>query len=108
MEGVVKKSRWPWLSLLALQSLQLLSLGPWLLMAGTSVMAFDAPGSDKMWQPWAFVIAVWSYPFWLLLAGVVSWLLLLVFHRPVAAVIVAAIFSVPMPMLLLVLALCQG
>jgi hypothetical protein len=109
MEGVAKKPRWPWVTLLALQSLQVLSLVPWLLMAATSVMAFDAPGSEKMWQPWAFVIAIWSYPLWLLLAAGGSWLLYAFFHRPTAAVILAAVFTLPMLVLpLLALALCQG
>jgi hypothetical protein len=107
MEGAAKRPRWPWVTLLALQSLQVLSLGPWLLIAGTSVMAFDAPGSEKMWQPWAFVIAVWSYPLWLLLAAGGSWLLY-AFHRPIAAIILTIVFTLPMPVLLLVLALCQG
>lgn len=107
MEGAATRPRWPWITLLVLQILQLLSLGPWLLMAGTSVMAFDAPGSEKMWQPWAFVIAIWSYPLWLLLAAGGSWLLY-GFHRPIAAVVLAVVFTLPMPVLVLILALCQG
>jgi hypothetical protein len=86
--------KWPWIALLALQGVQLLSLAPWLMMAALSFMAFDAPGSDKMWQPWAFVIAMWSYPLWLLLAAIVSWMLFK-FRRHVAAVVVAAILTLP-------------
>ena len=37
--------------LVATQSLYVLSLLPWLAIAGLSVMAFDAPGSTEMWQP---------------------------------------------------------
>jgi hypothetical protein len=107
MEGAAKRPRWPWITLLALQSLQVLSLVPWLLMAATSFMAFDAPGSEKMWQPWAFIIAVWSYPLWLLLAAGGSWLLY-AFRHPIAAIVVAVIFTLPMPVLLLMLAVCQG
>jgi hypothetical protein len=90
--------------LVILQVVQVLSLVPWLLMAGLSFMAFDAPGSDKMWQPWAFVIAIWSYPVWLLLAGIASWLLFY-FRRNVSAVIVSAVVTLPSPVLILVLAL---
>jgi hypothetical protein len=89
-----------------LQFVQLLSLLPWLPIAGLSFMAFDAPGSDKMWQPWAFVIGIWSYPVWLLLAGIASWLLQ-VFGRSIAAVVVCVVFTLPMPILLLLLVLAN-
>jgi len=91
---VANRPKWPWITLVVLQAIQLLSLLPWLLMAGLSFMAFDAPGSDKMWQPWAFVIAIWSYPLWLIAAGVAAWLLF-VFSRYKSAVTVAAIFTLP-------------
>ena len=65
-------------------------------MAGLAVMAFDAPGSDKMWQPWAFVLAIWSYPLWLLLAGLGSWLLLKFGWRK-SAIVLCAVFTLPMP-----------
>jgi len=103
METTTRK-RWPWISLVVLQVLQFLSLVPWLLMAGLSFMAFDAPGSDKMWQPWAFVIAIWSYPVWLLLAGMISWLLFY-FRRNVSAVVLSAVVTLPAPALLVFLAL---
>lgn len=98
--------KWPWITLAVLQGVQLLSLVPWLMMAGLSMMAFDAPGSDKMWQPWAFVLAIWSYPLWLLLAGIVSWMLF-AFRRHVAAVVLCAIFTLPMPAMLLVILLAN-
>lgn len=88
------RPRWPWITLLGLQVLQLLSLGPWLPMAGLSFMAFDAPGSTEKWQPWAFVLAMWSYPLWLLLAGIVSWVLF-AGGRRMGAVVLAAIFTLP-------------
>jgi hypothetical protein len=88
------RPKWAWITLLVLQGLQVLSLIPWLLMAGFSFMAFDAPGSDKMWQPWAFVAAIWSYPLWLLLAAIAAWILFAC-RCPRSAVVVAAIFSLP-------------
>jgi len=75
MSSQVNHPKWPWITLLVLQVLQLLSLVPWLPMVGLSFMAFDAPGSDKMWQPWAFVALICSYQLWLLGAGVLSWVL---------------------------------
>jgi hypothetical protein len=96
------RPKWAWICLLILQVIQSFSLFPWMLMAGLSVMAFDAPGSSQMWQPWAFVLAVWSYPLWLLLAGGASWALIY-FRKPVAAVLLGLIFTLPMPTLLLVM-----
>lgn len=94
---------WPWVILLACQLLQALSLLPWLAMAGFAVMAFDAPGSESAWQPWAFVLAVWSYPVWIVLAAAASWILLAK-ERRAAAVGVAVVFTLPLlavPFLLL-------
>ena len=88
-------SRRPRIALIILHSLQLLSLAPWLMVGAFSFMVFDAPGSDKNKWLWAFVAAVWSYPLWLLLGAVASWLLLLKWHRSVAAVALAAVFSLP-------------
>jgi hypothetical protein len=98
------KPVWAWISLLVLQCIQALTLLPWLPMAGLAVMAFDAPGSTKMWQPWAMVLGMWSYPLWLLAAAGLSWFLFLRRH-PVAAVVVAIVFTIPMPALLLLLML---
>lgn len=98
-----KHPRWPWITLIILQLAQVATLLPWLMMAGLAVMAFDAPGSTKMWQPWAFVLAIWSYPLWLLLAAAGSWILFS-FRKYWAAVIVAIVFTLPIPILLGVLA----
>ncbi|MEW5983800.1 MAG: hypothetical protein AB1806_15725 [Acidobacteriota bacterium] len=57
------------------QALYILSLLPWLVAAGLAVMAFDAPESTRMWQPWLFVGVVWSYPLWLLACGAAAWVL---------------------------------
>jgi hypothetical protein len=99
-----KNPRWPWITLIVLQVIQLLTLVPWLAFAGLAVMAFDAPGSAQMWQPWAFVLTIWSYPVWLVLAAVGAWLL----HRArwyKAAVGVAVLFTLPMPVIILLVVL---
>jgi hypothetical protein len=85
--------------LIALQTIQLLSLLPWLTMAGLSVMAFFAPGSSERLEAWLFVLGFWSYPLWLIGAGILSWVLF-AFRRPVPAVVVAFVFALPMPVLL--------
>ncbi len=98
--------KWPWITLIVLQALQLLSLLPWLMIAALSFMAFDAPGSEKMWQPWTFVIGIWSYPVWLLLAGIASWMLF-AFRHFIAAVTVSAVFTMPVPVLVAVVLLAN-
>ena len=104
MQNVFARPVWPWVSVIALELAQAITLVPWLVVAGLSVMAFDAPGSTKMWQPWVFVGAVWSYPLWLLAAGIASWVLL-AFGKRLSAVIVAAVFTLPIPLVLILAAL---
>lgn len=99
MQNPFGKPRWPWISVLVLQFVQLLTLPPWLVMAGLSVMAFDAPGSTAQWQPWAFVLAVWSYPLWLLVFGVASWLLLATGRRSLGFAL-CLLVTLPLPLLL--------
>ena len=53
---------------------QVLALGSlvfWLIMAGLSVMAFDAGVTT---EAWTFVIAVWSYPIWPLGFAIAAWI----------------------------------
>ena len=95
----MQKPRWPWITIAALQCGQLISLLPWLPMAGLAVMAFDAPGSTENWQPWAFVLGIWSYPLWLLGAGAVTWTLY-AFGWVRTALAVAVLFTLPMPALI--------
>jgi hypothetical protein len=95
-------SRWAWFFLLLLHVIQALSLLPWLMVAAFSLMIFDSPGSETMWQPWALVIALWSYPLWLLAAGVASWFLLLR-GRNLPALALAALFTLPLPVAMIVL-----
>lgn len=91
---VRKRPPWSWITIALCQVLQALSLLPWLAMAGLSVMAFDAPGSTERWEPWAFVLAIWSYPLWLAAAAVASWILF-ASGKPIFAVSIAAIFTLP-------------
>lgn len=94
-----QKPRWPWITLVVLQVIQLLTLLPWLAFAGLAVMAFDAPESGKMWQPWILVLSIWSYPIWLGLSAVGSWLLYR-FRWYVSAVVLGVVFTLPLPAVL--------
>lgn len=57
--------------LIVSQALAALSLVFWLLMAGLSVMAFDAGVTA---EAWTFVIVVWSYPLWPVAFAIASWI----------------------------------
>jgi hypothetical protein len=71
-EKPVARSRQPLLIwLIASQVLALLSLIFWLVIAGLSVMAFDAGVTA---EAWAFVITVWSYPIWPLAFAIAAWI----------------------------------
>ncbi|GAB4181495.1 MAG: hypothetical protein Fur0032_22590 [Terrimicrobiaceae bacterium] len=96
MKNPFSQHHWAWITVLIFEAVQALSLFPWLIMAGLAVMAFDAPGSTQLWQPWAFVLAIWSYPLWLLAAGVVSWFLLSL-RKPKSAVALTFLMTLPMP-----------
>lgn len=91
--------RWCWISLIPLQVIQLLSLAVWFPMAMLGVMAFDAPGSQEEWQPWAFVLTLWSYPLWLLVAAAASWALF-GSGRPKLSLAIAILFTLPGPLAL--------
>ena len=68
----VSRSRKPILIwLIASQILALLSLIFWLVVAGLSVMAFDAGVTA---EAWTFVIAVWSYPIWPIGFAIAGWI----------------------------------
>lgn len=53
------------------QVLTVASLVIWLLVAGLSVMAFDAGVTD---EAWTFVIAVWSYPLLPVILVIAAWI----------------------------------
>jgi hypothetical protein len=57
--------------LIVSQLLALASLVFWLVVAGLSVMAFDAGVTQEAWN---FVIAVWSYPIWPLGFAIAAWI----------------------------------
>lgn len=101
-----KRPKWPWITLLALQFVQLLSLVPWVFMAGMSFMAFDAPGSTENPEAWRFVKIIWSYPLWLLAAGVTSWVLVF-FRWSRTAVILGSLATIPMPAFWIVIILAN-
>ena len=56
--------------LIVSQVLALASLVFWLVVAGLSVMAFDAGVTQEAWN---FVIAVWSYPLWPIAFAIAAW-----------------------------------
>ncbi|MGH8046828.1 MAG: hypothetical protein ACREKL_06245 [Chthoniobacterales bacterium] len=99
---MLKRPKWPWITLLVLEAAQLLSLVPWVVIAGFSFMAFDAPGSVEKSEPWTLVKIIWSYPLWLLAAGILSWTLF-AFRRYVTAVVISTIFTIPMTALMVIL-----
>lgn len=57
--------------LIVSQLLALASLVFWLVIAGLSVMAFDAGVTQEAWN---FVIAVWSYPIWPIAFAIAAWI----------------------------------
>jgi hypothetical protein len=57
------------------QAIYLLSLLPWLAMAGLAFMAFDAPGSTEQAGPWLFAGSIWAYPLLPLVCSIAAWLL---------------------------------
>ena len=73
--------------LLVSQVLALLSLLPWLVIAGLSVMAFDAGYST---EAAVFVGTIWAYPLLPLVCSIVAWVCY-VKHRMRGAVIVTSI-----------------
>lgn len=75
--------------LILTQAMGALSLLPWLMFAGLSVMAFDAPGSDRTWQPWLFVGAIWSWPLVLVVLSGGAWLLFRAGRYGLAALVTA-------------------
>lgn len=59
--------------LIVSQLLQLLSLVPWLVIAGLSVMAFDSPEAITSAQTWLFVGAIWLYPLLPIACAIIAW-----------------------------------
>lgn len=78
------------------------SLVFWLVMAGLSVMAFDAGVTA---EAWAFVIAVWSYPVFPLIMVISSWIAYARRKHKLAAILSGLSFA---PMMILALVLLIG
>ncbi|NWG07174.1 MAG: hypothetical protein HXY35_10890 [Chloroflexi bacterium] len=75
------------------QILAVVSLVPWLLMAGLSVMAFDQ-GSTP--EAWTFVIAVWSYPIIPIILVIAAWVAYARRRNRAAAVLSGFSFAPPL------------
>jgi hypothetical protein len=74
---------------------QLLALGSlliWLVMAGLSVMAFDAGESP---EAWAFVLTVWAYPLFPLVMAIGAWIAFARRKNRLAAVLSGLTFAPP-------------
>ncbi len=56
------------------QLLALASLAPWLVVAGTSIMALDTPVTTEAMAPRVFVAVAWSYPLLPVGCAAAAWL----------------------------------
>ncbi|MFZ5858260.1 MAG: hypothetical protein ACOYZ6_15650 [Chloroflexota bacterium] len=79
------------------QILAALSLIPWLLMAGLSVMAFD---SGVTTEAWTFVLLVWAYPILPLILVIAAWIAFAKRKNVLAAILSGLTFA-PIALLLL-------
>ncbi len=87
------------------QVLALLSLLPWLVIAGLSVMAFDAGYST---EAVLFVGTIWAYPLLPLVCSGVAWILY-VKHRTRGALIATSIpMLIVLPLMLYLLYISVG
>lgn len=81
------------------QILAAISLIPWLLMAGLSVMAFD---SGVTTEAWMFVLLVWAYPILPLILVIAAWIAFARRKNVLAAILSGLTFA---PIALLFLAM---
>ncbi len=88
--------------LIVSQVIAVASLLIWLLVAATSVMAFD---SGQSRDAWTFVIAVWSYPVFPIAMAIGAWIAYLRRKNALAAILSGLTFAPP---LLLYLGLWVG
>ncbi|MCE1254789.1 MAG: hypothetical protein LWX83_14735 [Anaerolineae bacterium] len=77
--------------LIVSQGMSLLSLLPWLVIAGLSVMAFDSGVST---EAVLFVGFIWSYPFFVIGLAIAAWVLF-VYKKIKAALIVTSLPLIP-------------
>ncbi|MNO19096.1 hypothetical protein D3C76_88220 [compost metagenome] len=71
----IKGRKAAWVTTVVLQSLYLLSLPVWYFISMFSVMLFDAPGSENNWVILMFYYAIKSYPFIVLGAAILTWVI---------------------------------
>lgn len=91
--------------LIVSQVLAALSLLPWLLIAGLSVMAFDAGFTT---EAALFVGAIWAYPLLPLACSIVAWVFYMK-HRMRGAVIATSIpMVIVLPLMLYMLYISVG
>jgi hypothetical protein len=55
------------------QSAALVSLVPWVLVAGFSFLAFDATAAEQALLPQPLLFALWAYPLLPVVCGAVTW-----------------------------------
>ena len=79
------------------QLIGLLSLLPWLVIAGLSVMAFD---SGETAQAWAFVGAIWSYPVLPIGSAIVSWILYAMQKKRAALIVTSLPLLLAVPLVI--------
>ena len=78
--------------LIVSQVLAVASLLFWLLVAATSVMAFDSGESP---QAWAFVITIWSYPIFPIVMAIGAWIAYARHKNILSAILSSLTFVLP-------------
>ena len=78
--------------LITSQLMAVASLLLWLVVAATSVMAFDSGESP---QAWAFVITVWSYPIFPIVMAIGAWIAYARRKKILSAILSSLTFALP-------------
>ncbi len=92
IEGTSKPRKGLLIWLIVSQVLAVGSLVFWLVVAGLSVMAFDAGETP---QAWAFVITVWSYPIFPIVMAIAAWIAYARHKNTLSAILSGLTFAVP-------------
>lgn len=79
------------------QLIGLLSLLPWFVIAGLSLMAFDSGGTA---QAWAFAGAIWCYPVLPIGSAIVAWILFAVKKKRAALIVTSLPLLVAVPLVI--------
>jgi hypothetical protein len=74
-----------------------------MVIAGLSVMAFDAPGSTEMREPWIFVGTIWSYPLFPLTFSLAAWVAFAMRRNRLAAVLTSIPMIIVLPLVALLI-----